>query len=305
MIFSQKYRLFLNAVILIGFFGFQTALGKPPVQKNLLWEISGQGLKQPSYLFGTIHIACSDQLILSSALKKAFNSSRQLYLEVDLDDPNIAKNSLDGSMLKAGSSLKDYLSVKDYAKANQFFQKNISLPLDSLSTIKPIFLSVMIYPVLLNCKLASWEDKLMELARSQKKDVLGLETIQDQFDAIDSIPPKVQAEQMMEMINDLPSAKKQVSELLTAYRNQDISQLHQLISKSSGMKPEYEAAIIDNRNRKWIPKILKAAKTKPTFFGVGSGHLGGNYGVIALLRQSGYVVKPVEINTSSPKKIMK
>jgi uncharacterized protein len=298
MKFPRKYRLFLNAIILVGFLGSQTALGKPPVEKTLLWEISGQGLKTPSYLFGTIHIACSDQLILSSTLKKAFNSSRQLYLEVDLDDPNLARHSLDGSMLKGNSSLKDYLSVKDYAKANQFFQKNMSLSLDSLSTIKPIFLSVMIYPMLLNCKPASWESKLMELARSQKKEVLGLETIQDQFTAIDSIPPKIQAEQMIEMIDNLPSAKKQLSELLAAYRNQDISQLRQLISKSPGMKPEYEAAIIDNRNRRWIPNILKAAKNKSTFFGVGAGHLGGDYGVIALLQQSGYVIKPVRINTS-------
>ncbi len=301
MKFPRKYRLFLNAIVLVGFLGSQTALSKPPVKKNLLWEISGQGLKKPSYLFGTIHVACSDQLMLSSALKRSFNSSHQLYLEVDLDDPNLMRNSLGGSTLKGGSSLKDYLSIKDYAKANQFFQKNISLSLDSLSTIKPIFLLAMVYPALLNCKIASWESILMELARSQKKDVLGLETIQDQFDALDSIPPKVQAEQMMDMINDLPSTKKQVSELMTAYRNQDISQIRQLISKSPGMKPEYEAAIISNRNRRWIPKILKAAKTKPTFFGVGAGHLGGADGVIALLQKSGYMVKPVEINTPPQK----
>ena len=294
MKFYRKYRLFLNALVLSSLFGSQTALGKPPIENALLWEISGQGLKQPSYLFGTIHATCADQIILSNSLRKAFNTSGQLYLEVDLDDPNIMSNSLRGSTLKSGTSLKNYLSAKDYSKANQFFQKNISLPLDALVNVKPIILTTLIFPVLLNCKPASWENTFVALAHAQKKNVLGLETIQAQFKAIDSIPPKIQAEQMMETINDLPGAKRELAGLLTAYKNQDISKIRQLIAQSPGMKPEYDAAIIDNRNRTWIPTILNAAKTKPTFFGVGAGHLGGKNGVIALLRQAGYVVMPVE-----------
>jgi uncharacterized protein len=294
MRFARKYRLLLNALVLSSLFGSQAALGVPPSEHALLWEISGQGLKQPSYLFGTIHAACSDQIILSNPIRKAFNQSGQLYLEVDLDDPSIVRNSLRGSTLKSGTSLKNYLSPKDYSKANQFFLKNVSLPLDSLATIKPIILSSLVFPVLLNCKPASWENTFVTLAHAQKKNVLGLETIQAQFKAIDSIPPKVQAEQMMDTINDLPGAKKELVDLLTAYKNQDISKIRQLIAQSPGMKPEYDAALIDNRNRTWIPTILNAAKTKPTFFGVGAGHLGGKYGVIALLRQAGYVVMPVE-----------
>jgi uncharacterized protein len=292
--FSQIKRLFLNAVILSSLFGSQAAFAQTPVEKALLWEISGQGLKQPSYLYGTIHIACADQVILSDSLRNTFKQSSQLYLEVDLDDPSMMTNALSNSNLKSGTSLKSYLNSDDYIKANQFFQKNLSLSLDSLITVKPILLSALIYPVLLNCTPVSWENTFVTLAHAQNKNVLGLETVQVQLSAIDSIPPKVQAEQMMKVIKDLPSAKRELTDLLNAYRNQDIAKIRQLVSQSSGMKPEYEAAIIDNRNRTWIPTILKAAKTKPTFFGVGAGHLGGKQGVIALLRQAGYVVTPVE-----------
>ncbi|MFT5800980.1 MAG: hypothetical protein ACI956_000785, partial [Nonlabens sp.] len=31
----------------------------------------------------------------------------------------------------------------------------------------------------------------------------------------------------------------------------------------------------------------------PTFFAVGAGHLGGDIGVIALLRKAGYSVEPI------------
>jgi uncharacterized protein YbaP (TraB family) len=40
--------------------------------------------------------------------------------------------------------------------------------------------------------------------------------------------------------------------------------------------------------------IAAAAAKEPTFFAVGAGHLGGNTGVIALLRKQGYTVKPVQ-----------
>jgi uncharacterized protein len=291
---TRTYQLLLNILVLSSLLGTQAALAKPPTEKALLWEISGQGLKQPSYLFGTIHATCPDQLRLSNALQKAFQRSNQVYLEVDLDDPNLMRDSLQGSMLKGGTSLKSYLSAQEYARANQFFKKNTSQSLDALSTVKPIILSTLIFPALLNCKPESWENTFLTLARTQKKNVLGLETIQDQFNALDRIPPKVQAEQLMQLIDNLPRAKKELADLLTAYKNQDVDQIRQLIAQSPGMKPGYEAALIDNRNFTWIPSIVKAAKTKPTFFGVGAGHLGGKYGVVELLRRTGYRVSPID-----------
>jgi uncharacterized protein len=291
---TRTYKLLLNIFVLSSLFGAQTALAKPPTEKALLWEISGQGLKQPSYLFGTIHATCSDRVLLSSSLKKAFYNSSQVYLEVDFDDPNMMRDSIQGSILKDGTSLKNYLSAQEYARANQFFRNNISQSLDTLSTLKPIILSTLIIPVLLNCKPASWENTFVTLAHAQKKNVLGLETVQEQLNALDLIPHKVQANLLMQTIDNLPRAKKELSDLLTAYKNQDVDQIRQLIARSPGMKPEYEAAIIDNRNFTWIPGMVQAAKTKSTFFGVGAGHLGGKYGVVELLRRTGYRVTPVD-----------
>jgi uncharacterized protein YbaP (TraB family) len=48
---------------------------------TLLWEISGNGLKKPSYLFGTIHLICSGDAVLSDSLKNAIQSSDVVYFE--------------------------------------------------------------------------------------------------------------------------------------------------------------------------------------------------------------------------------
>lgn len=50
---------------------------------------------------------------------------------------------------------------------------------------------------------------------------------------------------------------------------------------------------LDDRNNKWIPEIAKFSKEVSTFYGVGAAHLGGDQGVINLLRNAGYTVTPI------------
>ena len=47
----------------------------------LLWQISSNGLSQPSYLFGTIHLMCPDDIQVTDAMKKALENTDQLVLE--------------------------------------------------------------------------------------------------------------------------------------------------------------------------------------------------------------------------------
>ena len=51
--------------------------------------------------------------------------------------------------------------------------------------------------------------------------------------------------------------------------------------------------ILDDRNLNWIKQIPELIKLNSIFIAVGAGHLGGEYGIINLLRKEGYTVKPV------------
>jgi len=53
---------------------------------TLLWKISGNGLDKPSYLFGTIHLICAEDAILSDNMKKAISDCDEVYFEVDMDN---------------------------------------------------------------------------------------------------------------------------------------------------------------------------------------------------------------------------
>ncbi len=58
-------------------------------QSSLLWKISGNGLTEESYLFGTIHIICADQFLMDNLIKNAFKSTDQLVMELDMSDPDL------------------------------------------------------------------------------------------------------------------------------------------------------------------------------------------------------------------------
>src|SRR5512133_58850 len=53
---------------------------------TLLWKISGKGLSKPSYIFGTMHMICANDIELSDSLKNAIKNSDKVYLELDMDD---------------------------------------------------------------------------------------------------------------------------------------------------------------------------------------------------------------------------
>src|SRR5215813_12634778 len=57
-----------------------------PIANTLLWEISGNGLERPSYLFGTIHMICSEDAVLSDSMLNAIRETDAVYLEVDMDN---------------------------------------------------------------------------------------------------------------------------------------------------------------------------------------------------------------------------
>ena len=81
-------------------------------EKSLLWKISGNGLQEPSYLFGTIHITCDASL--SEKVKTALDKTQQLCLELDMDDPNMQAAMMSSMMMKNGVTMKSLSQPEDF-----------------------------------------------------------------------------------------------------------------------------------------------------------------------------------------------
>ncbi|MEX6686999.1 TraB/GumN family protein [Danxiaibacter flavus] len=259
---------------------------------SLLWEVSGNGLQQPSYLYGTFHLVCPDDLVISPVISGKIQSSKKLFLEMDMDDPSVMIKVQQGMML-TDSSWKDLLSEKEYNALADSFQKITQMPIGMMTRIKPFALVSIITMGIMKCPMASWDLALAQKAKDNNIEIKGLESPERELEAINMISLKDQTDMLKDMLLNADSCKKAMDKMMDMYKRRDLKGLTEEIKndKSFGM---LEDELLDKRNAEWAPVIEKQITTEPTFFAFGAGHLVGDSGIISLLKKRGYTVKPVK-----------
>jgi len=269
-----------------------------PLDNNLLWKISGEGLEEPSYLFGTIHMINGDDFFLPDGTMSAIDDSKQMVFEIDLNEISDMSNIM-GLMSKAfmkdNLTIKDLLTAEEYDIVDKHFQK-MGLPMMMFQRLKPMFLTVfasgdMSPGDLQSGKIKSYEMEFMEMAKNSNKTVKGLETIEFQISVFDSIPYSEQAKMLMETILAGDSDSDSFKKIVEVYKQQDIEKmLAMTMSEEAGLS-DYDDILLNQRNKNWIPLMEEMMKVQQNFFAVGAGHLAGDEGVIKLLRKAGYKVE--------------
>jgi|LakMenEpi03Aug12_release.lakeMendotaPanAssembly.Ray.scaffolds.fasta_scaffold272001_2 uncharacterized protein YbaP (TraB family) len=263
-----------------------------PRTDALLWRITGKG-SNPSYLYGTMHIVCSEDMSIGDSLKSAMDRSGKLYLELDMDDPMMMMKTAQLSMLKEGS-IKELAGQERFERIEKFMKDSIGLPSTLFNRMKPFALMSLMYTKIPACgRTESYEQRLMDMAKKGKKEVVGLETVEEQFGIFDRIPDTTELRMVMDMIDDFGTQRRQFSEMSQLYRKRDLDGLGAMIQSSPDMAGMEDVMLWD-RNKRWIPTMEKAMSSSPVLFAVGAGHLPGEEGVIRLLRKAGYRVEPVE-----------
>ncbi|MES2555138.1 MAG: TraB/GumN family protein [Bacteroidota bacterium] len=272
--------------VVIAWFGFGQ-------EKTLLFSIKGKDTK-PSYLFGTVHMIADTAYYFPTKLDKTLSKTDQLVLEIDesigdrakaqkmlmLDSGNVfdqfTKEQAD-SIIQWGSSL---LGMKP-----DVFEKNFS-------GMKPFVLMQIGVQAMMNARSKSYEMELMSKANANKQPIKGLETMESQFAIFEEMKPDVVTDMIMEGIRHPEKAEETQRELVKLYVDKDVEGLAKLITESEDMGNSAEELLF-RRNRNWIPIMTDYMKTQSCFFAVGAGHLGGDQGVIQLLKDAGYTITPI------------
>ncbi|HEY4650707.1 MAG TPA: TraB/GumN family protein [Pontibacter sp.] len=267
-----------------------------PLPKTLLWRVSGKDLKQPSYLFGTIHAICPENFMLPDAVKEKMAQTERLSLEVDMDAPNFMVELQQAAVLPEGTKLRSFFSEEEYSTLHGYFKNAMGINLDQLDRMKPFMLHSMLLSQLTECQAISYEESLMKMAQQQGKEVIGLETVTEQLSAIDEMPANVQTSMLTKMIHNMEGARKTYRSMVKLYLQQDLAGLEALSREEYDDEDYhlYEQAFLINRNKRWIPVMEREARIQPTFFAVGAGHLTGENGLLQLLKKQGYTVEPVQ-----------
>jgi uncharacterized protein YbaP (TraB family) len=284
----MKKAILLFLVSLTGFFN---SWSQQPAN-SLLWKISGNGLQEDSYLFGSFHILCKDDLKISDILKSKITNAKVLYSEIKLDEEGMeAKMAL--KMRMQNTTLESLIGKSDYAMVNERFQQITNLPLQMLDHFKPFMAISLLTMNTLSCKeKLSPETEFTKIAKENKIPNLGLETIDDQIAVIDKWSLDSQIHALTESVLHFDSSKRALKEMIAIYKLRNVDSLYQYM-KEKGTSDDFELDMLINRNRNWVPIIETAIKQQPAFFVVGAGHLGGPDGVLSLLRKRGYRLTPV------------
>ena len=142
----------------------------------------------------------------------------------------------------------------------------------------------------------SMDGYFQDKAKTDGKEVGGLETVEDQTKALfDGYPLLKQKEMLLKTVRDTTSLKndQDIQTLTQLYKEQNLDKIAEMTLKS--METEEYNNLLKNRNDKWMPQIFEMIQKKSTFFAVGAAHLIGVDGVILRLRKEGYTVKPIKI----------
>lgn len=262
---------------------------------TLLWQISGNGLTTPSYLFGTFHLLCKEDIHFGEALKQAVAGSGKVYLELDLDDPATLMGGLMLMNMKGGKKLKDLYTDEQYKRVSNFFKDSLKTPIGLFQQMKPAFLESLLYPKMMPCNAASSiEESIMQLAKASGKQISGLETMAFQASLFDSIPYEKQAEELLHSIDSMEQSKIYFGLMLDAYKMQRLDKIENIINDPAYGETENQDVLLDNRNKNWVGQLKEIMKKGSVFTAVGTGHLVGKNGLISLLRSAGFTVIGIE-----------
>lgn len=271
---------------------------------TVLWEIQSKALKSPSYLFGTIHLIPEDKYFWPDHFQKAYEATSQVSLETnELEmDPVAMMGIMPKIMLPNGQSLSDLVSEYEYQQISAYFEE-MGMPIMFLKNIKPFFLYMLIdvdLGSLFGEGIKSYELEITEKAKQDNKPVLGLESLDYQISMFDSIPYQDQADLLVQAIelktqdDDRRAGRdSETDDLYQTYVDQDLNAILLAVQETDVVLKRFNKLFLENRNRDWIPKIENYIHQKPTFIAVGAAHLPGKTGVIHLLEQAGYTLKPI------------
>ena len=269
---------------------------------QLVWKISGNGIKKPSYILGTHHGCPFNYCDSIPGLMKAFDKVDNIIGEINMIEfaemsPERMQKMQAMMMMPADTSLLSLFSTEEAAKVNEWLGKKMGASLEMLSVMKPMTIMVTVQnkemmEVIPEIATMTTIDKYMQTLGQRKGKTIGeLETADYQMELLYGNSLEEQADALLEMI-DHGDSKGLLQQLTNAYKSQNLDTLWKVFQEQmTGY--EYDA-IVKVRNLNWEKQMKELLPKQTTLFVVGAGHLPGEFGMINLLREAGYKVKPVK-----------
>lgn len=283
-------------LIFLLFFSAADAQKRPVVKKypSLFWEITGNGLKKPSYLFGTMHVSSKMAFHLSDSFYFAMRNTDAVALELN---PEIWQDEM-FRFQKAKSSLAHFSSGKmnDYLKESSFELDRYEDDIKRALIEEPTVVNNLLYRSYQSS--ADFEENtyldlyIYQTGRKMGKQAAGVENYLESERLMMEAYRDMAKDKKRHFDNDGESVYDLQKKMQQAYRNGDLDLMDSLQSITS-TSSAFAEKFLYVRNNIQANSIDTIMKKRSLFVGVGAAHLPGPRGVIELLRKKGYKLRPI------------
>lgn len=286
----------LNFVVLFAF------LFVLQINAQLLWKVSGNGMPNASYLFGTHHLIESEKVLSLQNVLALVNEVDVVVNELDMSDMQALQMKIMQGAMMQGKTIKDLVSAEDYTLVDAAFKELMGVGLDQLGAFKPAMLSTM-YSVMLYSKTKKLTKEpeaidiiIQKAGKKASKEIVPLETAEEQIEVLlNSLSLEKQAELLVKSVKEKEKGIAQMQKLDEAYLSGDLKKMEVLYNEDEDMTEEYKKALVDTRNLNWVVILNKLFETKSGVVAVGCLHLVGETGLINQLQKIGYKVESVKL----------
>jgi uncharacterized protein YbaP (TraB family) len=284
---KNLFKSVVTAIAIVFSLSIQAQTKSPKLENSLLWEVSGNGLSKPSYLYGTVHMICGGDYFLSEKTKKAFEASNKLVLEINFADPNEMADMQKMAMGKEPLSKK--LNPEQLAKLDAILKKTAGMTVQQVDSFSLMTVMSLISMKTFGCTdMKLYEMEFIDQAKKRNVEIGGLETVKSQFAMFENAYSN---DEMIAMLSE--STPEETAKLVSSYKAENIDDLFAISTDPKFTNEKTKKIIVDNRNNNWVKNMPELMKKESVFFAVGAAHLGGEEGVINLLKKAGYSVKPI------------
>lgn len=304
---KQFTRLLSFGLLAITAAGAVDAKEKKHPDKPLLWKIEANGIAEPSWLFGTIHIGQGPIAKLHPAADDAFLSADAVYTEVPMDAATqlgLAQHFI----RKDGKTLQDAIGI-ELSKQLDAELKTINPALDSTP-----FQSLKTWTVAVTLPMLEFQTNgskaldtiIWERASQSNKTTGALEKPEDQFGIFDDLTEEEQIIFLSESVRTQKEAREAgenpTQALVDAYILGDDVKIQAEMEKQitqmavgdhQDLGQKLLKRLFNDRNQnmaEFIADKLAAEPDKSHFFAVGAGHYIGKDNVGELLTKQGYKI---------------
>jgi len=261
-----------------------------------VWEL--EGTENKVRLMGSIHFLREADYPLPGAMDQAVEDADTLVMEIalnDLDPLQAAQTMQELGADPAGRGLREILGIKDYGEAQRRAQ-SLGLDLGLFDGNRPWFVGLMITQFRL-MQLGfdpRWgiEQQLQSHANRDGKPIQGLETIDEQLQALAGLPMETQSRFLLQTLEDAAQIEEELDAIVAAWRSGDTATLEELMLNSLKDTPALYDSLLVQRNRNWTSSIRSLVDGPDDYLiVVGAMHLVGDDSLLEMLSAEGYPAK--------------